>query len=444
MMMMMILMVCALAAVTTTTTTAFRASQPRPRIPRQPTVRSLSSLSLLPGFVPDDQWGLYGVITTTAACALRLERTTALGKSLSGPVTAMLITALLTNIGILPAAGSVHLTNLQGFVLRVATPLLLLGADLRKIFRETGVMLQAFLLGTVGTLLGSFVAMIVLAGPLSTVGLPGDGWKVAAALTAKNIGGGLNFFAVTNALSLSPATLGAGLAVDNLLGLLYFPFISWLGTPYDESDASKESVGGVEDTEKTNSSVTADVADGRDEVEKMMAALAVGTATAAAAEAVSKACGVPALSVPISTIFAVVLATAFPQQLGGIIPQGELLGKLLLLLFFASVGNASGTIASTFAATGAVYLLAFGLVLYAVHLTVILGLGKLWRIPLPDLLIASNANIGNAATASSLATSKGWKSRLLPGILVGTLGNSIGTFAGLWLGTHVFRPLSGF
>ena len=59
---------------------------------------------------------------------------------------------------------------------------------------------------------------------------------------------------------------------------------------------------------------------------------------------------------------------------------------------------------------------------------------------MPDLLMASNANIGNAATASSLATSKGWKSRLLPGILVGTFGNVIGTFLGLWLGTNILKP----
>ena len=137
----------------------------------------------------DNQWGLYAVIASSAAAALKLERNTAVGRSLSGPVTAMLISAILTNIGVLPPAGSVHLTNLQFFVLKLATPLLLFRADLRKIFRETGVMLQAFLLGTLGTLLGSFLAMFLLSGPLNTIGLPGDSWKIASALTAKNIGG---------------------------------------------------------------------------------------------------------------------------------------------------------------------------------------------------------------------------------------------------------------
>lgn len=154
--------------------------------------RDKHKLLLVPKFLQihtDNQWGLYAIIATSAAAALKLERNTSVGRSLSGPVTAMLLSAILTNIGVLPPAGSIHLTNLQFFVLKLATPLLLFRADLRKIFRETGVMLQAFLLGTVGTLLGSFLAMFFFSGPLNSIGLPGDSWKIASALTAKNIGG---------------------------------------------------------------------------------------------------------------------------------------------------------------------------------------------------------------------------------------------------------------
>ena len=154
--------------------------------------RDKHKLLLVPHFLQihtDNQWGLYAIIASSAAAALKLERNTSVGRSLSGPVTAMLLSAILTNIGVLPPAGSVHLTNLQFFVLKLATPLLLFRADLRKIFRETGVMLKAFLLGTVGTLLGSFLAMFFLSGPLNSIGLPGDSWKIASALTAKNIGG---------------------------------------------------------------------------------------------------------------------------------------------------------------------------------------------------------------------------------------------------------------
>ena len=47
------------------------------------------------------------------------------------------------------------------------------------------------------------------------------------------------------------------------------------------------------------------------------------------------------------------------------------------------------------------------------------------------MMIASNANVGGPATASALAVSKGYKSLVMPALLVGTFGNAIGTFAGL-------------
>lgn len=258
----------------------------------------------------------------------------------------------------------------------------------------------------------------------------------------------MNFFAVAETFKVSPSAVATGLAVDNLLGLLYFPLVSSLGAPYDES------AGLVSETETASEKLkietqTATVAtaaelpfEEMDEVEKLTSALALAFTIASLSDYASSRTGLP--SVPISTLLTVALATAAPSQLRQLIPSGELLGKLSLLFFFASVGNASGTISSTFAATGAASLVAFELILYAVHLAVILGIGGgVLKIPMPDLLLASNANIGNAATASSLASAKGWRSRILPAILVGTLGNAFGTFAGLSLGSFVLRKIAG-
>lgn len=313
-------------------------------------------------------------------------------------------------------------------------------------------------------------------------------------------------------MKVSPAALATGLAVDNLLGLLYFPLVSWIGAPYDENERNRnenneKEVGSgsvkhlnnesknvflpTRDLETASSSSTSQSSlepssegndasllsnteqtsqetsilastvttvnfsgntpesigitgsvDQVDQVERMTEALAVGFSIAAVGDYLSYLSSLP--SIAVSTFLAVLLATSCPKQLEGIASSGELLGKLFLLLFFASVGNASGTVSGTFAAKGAASLVMFEVILYAVHLAVVLGVGgKMFKMPMPDLLLASNANIGNAATASSLATAKGWKSRILPAILVGTLGNAFGTFAGLSLGSFVLKGLAG-
>jgi uncharacterized membrane protein len=132
-----------------------------------------------------------------------------------------------------------------------------------------------------------------------------------------------------------------------------------------------------------------------------------------------------------STLLTVALASSQPKALAPLVPAGDLIGKLLLLLFFGSIGNSSGTVAAALSSKGVAGLLGFGSILYAVHIATILTVGRALRFQMPDLLLASNANIGNAATATALASAKGWRSRLLPSLLVGTFGNAVATFIGI-------------
>eukprot|EP01038_Epipyxis_sp_PR26KG_P007244 gene7244-9876_t len=400
--------------------------------------------SLLPS---TDLWPLWTVVAGSSALGLKLERSTKIGRSLSGPVCAMIITATLTNFDIIPS-NSMHITQLQSFVVKLATPLLLLGSNLFKIYKDTGSLFNIYLVGSLGTMIGSFLGYLMYGYQLKQLGLIDDGWKIASALTAKNIGGGLNFMAVANILSISPKVIAMGLAVDNILGLLYFPLISWLGQRYNSFEINKTITAESEDSFTNNKLIdnhtlidndTIHNKNNSNELENLSVGLAVGMVITTVSEFLSTILNTP--SIVISTFLAVLIATIFSKQVESIVEPSSLIGKLLLLLFFGSIGNSSGNILEIFQTIGTQSLFGYGIILYICHFIIIFGVGKYFKFTTPDILLASNANIGNAATASSLASSMGWNKRLLPAILVGNFGNFLGTFAGLWLGFNVLQKV---
>ncbi|CAM9241484.1 unnamed protein product [Choristocarpus tenellus] len=382
----------------------------------------------------DDHWGLWAGVATAAVFGQSLEKTR-VGQSLSGAVCAMLVSSVMTNVGIFPADASPHLRDLQGFVVKLATPLLLLGADLSKIFLQTGSLLKAFVLAALGTTIGAVAGAALLSRPLAHVD---QAWETLSAISAKNIGGGLNFVAVADVLRLAPSVVSTALAVDNILGLLYFPLVAWIGRAEGEEEGKEEDTF-IQEKGGGNGSI-----DSKKELETDLTSsvLALGLGLAAMAEGLSRRF-IPGASVPCSTLLTVVLATLFPRKLAPLVPSAMRMGRVLLFLFFSSVGATSGLVVETMRSGTAAVLFGFGVVLYLVHLGVVIGGGRVLGLSLKEVLVASNASIGNPATASAFAGSKGWRSLVTPALLVGTLGNAVGTFVGLWVGLNILRPIVG-
>lgn len=393
-----------------------------------------------------DQYSLYASVAMAGAIAMKLERDdNNIVKVLSGPVTAMLLTSICTNVGILPTQ-SYHISLLQSFVVKLATPLLLLGADLRKIFRETGILLKTFVLGSFATVFGSVVSFLLYVQGLNQIGLNGDSWKICSALTAKNIGGGLNFISVVDALQVSSPTVAAGLAVDNVVGLLYFPCVSYLLDKYDDDDkyysSVNKSIHDIPEAVVNHDSSKSLTNLGMDDVESMLSSIAISLVIISISEHLSKFTSIPSTLLSIS--FTVFIATVFSNQMKSFAKCGESLGKLLLYFFFGSVGITSGKLTSVISTQGTGSLFLYGLTMYIIHLFVIIFIGKYNNIPMSDILIASNANIGNAATASSFAASKGKRNKILPALLVGTFGNTIASFVAVWIGKVILQRISNF
>lgn len=136
----------------------------------------------------------------------------------------------------------------------------------------------------------------------------------------------------------------------------------------------------------------------------------------------------------ILTAFTVALATALPRAMRSL-AGAERIGALLMQVFFATIG-ASAHIGTVLQAGTA--LLALAGIITLVHLVTVLAVGRLARLDLAEIVVASNANMGGPTTAAAMAISRRWHSLVMPAILCGTLGCATATFVGVALG-HALR-----
>eukprot|EP00957_Ditylum_brightwellii_P201445 15325682-Ditylum_brightwellii.AAC.1 len=99
----------------------------------------------------------------------------------------------------------------------------------------------------------------------------GDGMKIAAALMAKNVGGGVNYIAVCNSLQASPNAVAAGLCVDNIFALIYFPIVSALAS-------GKPDLATILDDDDDVQEETKDVTKGEITIQSLSTILSMSTA----------------------------------------------------------------------------------------------------------------------------------------------------------------------
>jgi len=380
-----------------------------------------SFLPTAPLIPASDPWGVWAALVAAGAAGLWAERHTQAGKELTGALVATLVALALSNLGVIPVAAPQYDT-VNRFLLPLAVPLLLFSADVRKLVSQTGRLLSAFLVGAAGTVLGTLAAYQAV--PLASLGA--EGWKVASALAARHIGGAVNYVSVAGALDMASDVVTAGLAADNLIVALYFMAVYAMarGIPAEAGGAGPGAV--ADEGSRPFSAV-----DG-------IVSLAVSAAVCFAAARVCAAWSLRGLLIPVATAITVALATAFPARMGRLVPSGEAIAAILMQLFFAAIG-AAGSVSAVAKTAPSLFL--FCAVQIAVHLGFALAAGRALGLPLREILLASNANVGGPTTAAGMAASKGWRSMLVPSLLVGTFGYATATFVSLALGTSVLRGM---
>ena len=382
----------------------------------------------------DNHIALMAALFVIAGGAFVAERTR-IGAQLTGAVIAILAAIAAANLALIPHAAPAYDFVFDYFV-PVLIPLFLFRADLRRMLFETTRMTIAFLVASAGTVLGVIVAVGLLdLGALAQAATLEPELReagIAGLFTSTYIGGSVNYAALGEITGLrsDASFFSAATATDNLFSAVFLSVLAllpgwhWLARRFvAQSDGS---------TENDDASDAGNDDDGGPiTAASLTLALAAALTFVAIGDALTGLTGQPSLRYAILTALVVTAATLAPQWMRRLRGAFEL-GVGLAFVFFAAIAAGADLIAMVRIAPMLIVLV---VILLSVHLAVLLGVGRLFRLTLPELVTASNAAVLGATTAPALAAARGWHHLVSPGVLVGVLGYAFGTF----VGTAVFR-----
>jgi len=371
---------------------------------------------------PDNDFALMAALFVIAGGAFLAEKTR-IGSHLTGAPIAILVAIAAANLQLIPHAAPAYDFVFSYFV-PVLIPLFLFKANLRKMLFETTRMTIAFLVASLGTIVGVIIAVGLLdLGSLAPVADIDPAMReagIAGLFASTYIGGSVNYAALgeITGLRADASFFSAATATDNLFSALFLtvlavlPGLTWLASRFTQHEHGEKQAEEITTERISAASLT------------LATAAAIGFV--AIGDAITGAIEMPSLRYAVITSLVLVAATAFPhwmERLRG----GFELGVGLAFVFFVAIAAGADIIAMVNIAP---LLIVLVVILLSVHLAVLLSVGQLFRLTLPELIIASNAAVLGATTAPALAAARGWHDLVTPGVLVGVLGYALGTFAG--------------
>lgn len=353
-------------------------------------------------------------------------------KHVSTALLVIIFVAVLANVGIVPSAseGSVIYSGVFRYLAPLSIFYLLLDVNLASIRRAGAPMLLLFVLGSIGTVLGVVVGMWLIDGATHF----GSFYPaISGMFTGTYTGGSVNYNAVAIHYDmLKEGVLYAGMtAVDNIISAVWMmitlavPLLLRRGKPAKMTAANAAAA----DVERTDESIS---------VFSLGVLLSLGFGALVVADYLAgwfAGAGITIPSILILTTLALVLAQfSVIQRLAG----GQVIGLFCIYLFLAVVGAFCELAALGQIGDLAWRLLALVVTIVVVHGALVFGVAAIGKLDMDTAAVASQANIGGSSSALALAKSLDRMDLYLPAILVGSLGNGVGTYLGFmvagWLG----------
>lgn len=374
----------------------------------------------LPLIGPEQDFALWAVLIAIAAFGFWCERF-AWGRKYSGVMLLITLAIVLANLRIIPTSAPAY-DVVWEFLVPIAIPLLLFEADLARIVRESGPTLIAFIIGSAAVMAGSIVGAALLdLGPNEA--------ELSGIFTGTYIGGSLNFAAVAEATGMQESSmLAAAIAADNVITNLHFlliifiPGIAWMAKRYPTRHM--DNAHGADTGADAAVHRVADL-----DIAGLLASLALAFAIAATGNWLATRTGYPQFAILFITAITLLIATLRPVQMRKLSGYREA-GNVMMFIFLASIG-ASADIWEL--VDIAPILFVFAAIIIVIHLVVLFGAGLVLRLDLAELAMASAVCIGGPSSAAALASAKGWRDLLIPGVLAGSFGYAIGSFLGFFV-----------
>ena len=352
---------------------------------------------------------------------------TRIGKQLSAPLIILLVSFILGNVGLLPTRSPTYST-IQSLLVPLAIPLLLFRANIRRAVTESGRLLLAFVLAVFFTIAGAIAGALLI-----DMGVA-EG-QLVGVLAASYIGGSANFVATAQAVGFDDSSLYTSALTADAIGAMVFLTILMLlpGLRFVQSrfPARKDPAQHSAHETQPDSPPSAPVTE-----YGVVLTLSATTVICSAGLFLSEYIPFEGAFIVIITLLSLIVANAAPKAFLDKLSFDYGLGTLFMYVFFATIGAGADISAM---AQSAIPIVAFLLILVAVHIMLLVWIGALFKLELAELMIASSACILGPSAAAAIAAGRGWRDLITPGMLVGTMGYAIANFCGLAL-YAIFSP----